>query len=214
MAILAVSGVAVGIFVLMANKSARPATVAATTAPAIVADDWSRGTTQPKATIIEYGDFQCPACGQYEVIVQKLEKEYGDRVQFVFRNFPLPMHPNAMIAARAAEAAGLQGKYWEMHDLLYAKQQEWSETPTASVVKMNFDAYATSLGLALDKFHADMSSRAVQDRIDAQQAGGTAAKIDHTPTFFINLTQVANPTSYANFKSVIDAVIGSSTPSQ
>lgn len=186
-----------------------------TTVPAITSDDHARGNANAKLTVIEYGDFQCPACGQYEPIVQQLESEYGTKVLFVFRNFPLyQVHQNAMISSQAAEAAGLQGKYWEMHDTLYAKQSEWSDTATDAVIAKNFDGYAKSLGLDVAKFDADINSPVVKARVQKDMDSGNAAHVDHTPTFFINLTQVRNPSSYADFKSVIDAALASSTSAQ
>ena len=187
----------------------------ATTVPAITADDHARGNTTAKVTLTEYGDFQCPACGQYEPIVQQIESEYSGKILFVFRNFPLyQIHPNAMISAQAAEAAGLQGKYWEMHDLLYAKQSEWADVATNVVVSKNFDGYAKTLGLDVAKFDTDINSASVKARVQKDIDSGNAAQVDHTPTFFINLTQIRNPASYAEFKSVIDAALASSTSTQ
>jgi len=187
-------------------------TFVATTVPAITAADHARGDTSAKLTVIEYGDFQCPACGEYEPIMEQLTADYGNRVEFVFRNFPLfQIHQDAMIGAQAAEAAGLQGKYWEMHDLLYAKQAEWPLASADTVVSKYFDGYAQSLGLNVTKFDSDINSDAVKNRVQSDISTGNAAKIDHTPTFFINLTQIRNPSSYADFKSVIDAALASST---
>src|SRR6185369_17631925 len=121
-----------------------------TPAPPITASEWSKGPKDAKVTLIEYGDFQCPACGTYYPMVKKINEEYGDKVLFVFRNFPLyTIHPNAGISAQAAEAAGLQGKYWEMYDLLFQKQDEWSSSNPAKAVEEHFNGYAQSLGLDL-----------------------------------------------------------------
>lgn len=187
-----------------------------TTVPAITSSDWARGNTaNPKASIIEYGDFQCPACAQYEPIIQQLMAEYGDRVEFVFRDFPLyQIHRNAMISAQAAGAAGLQGKFWEMHGLLYQKQSEWSDVPADEVVSKYLEGYARSLGLDIQKFNADINSDAVKAKIQRDLDSGNAAQVDHTPTFFINLTQVRNPANYAEFKSAIDAALASSAALQ
>src|SRR5689334_1309351 len=158
----------------------------ATQTSAITASDWTKGPKDAKISVIEYGDFQCPACGAYEPIVEELEKEYATNVLFVFRNFPLfQIHQNAMISAQAAEAAGLQGKYWEMHDLLYAKQNDWAETATNAVVSKYFDAYAQSLGLDVAKFNADIDSAAVKQAVQDDIQAGNAAQVDHTPTFFV-----------------------------
>lgn len=187
----------------------------ATNTSAITSTDHGKGNAAAKVTVIEYGDFQCPACGQYEPIMQQLEKEYSDRVLFVFRHFPLyQVHQNAMISSQATEAAAQQGKFWEMHDILYAKQSEWSNTATDAVVSKNFDGYAKNLGLDVSKFDADINSAAVKARVQKDMDLATAAQVDHTPTFFINLRQVRNPSSYADFKSVLDAALDSSTSAQ
>lgn len=179
---------------------------------AITADDHTKGVAGSKVSVIEYGDFQCPACGAYEPIVEKLEANYAGKVQFVFRNFPLvQVHQNAQIAAQAAEAANLQSKYWEMHDLLYSKQSEWSETPNATVVSNYFDKYAQSLGLDVKKFDIDINSDIVKSRIQRDVSLAGAAQVDHTPTFFINLTQIQNPQGYDAFKTTLDAALASTS---
>jgi protein-disulfide isomerase len=184
----------------------------ATIVPPVTSADWTRGDATSTVSVIEYGDFQCPACGAYEPIMEQLTAQYGSNVLFVFRNFPLfQLHQDAMISAQAAEAAGLQGKYWEMHDLLYAKQGEWSLAPADTVVAKYFDVYAASIGLSVAKFDADISSAVVKAKVQHDLDTGNAAQVDHTPTFFVNLTQIPNPQSAAEFKSVIDAALASST---
>ncbi len=180
----------------------------ATTVPPIAAADWTQGNKNAKVTFIEYGDYECPACGETSPIVQQLMTAYGDRVLFAFRNFPLyQIHENAGISAQAAEAAGLQGKFWQMHDLLYAKQNDWSSAFTNTIVADYFNGYASSLGLNVAKFDTDMSSGEVSNKIQADVTSGNAAAIDHTPTFFLNLTQIPNPTSYDEFKAVLDKAL-------
>lgn len=202
----------VGGVYLNGKKAVTPA-APQTTVPALSESDHVRGASASSTvTLIEYGDFQCPACGQYEPLVQQLEKDYDGRVAFAFRNFPLyQLHPNAIGAAYAAEAAGLQGKYWEMHDLLYKNQTGWADTAPSTVAAKFFVPYAQSLGLDTTKFEADMKSDAVAARVKADQATGAAAQIDHTPTFFLNTVQITNPASYEAFKSVLDAALASST---
>jgi len=180
--------------------------------PPLTAADWTRGDATAKVSLIEYGDFQCPACGEYEPIVEQLTKSYGDRVLFAFRNFPLfQIHQDAMIGAQAAEAAGLQGKYWEMHDLLYAKQSVWSAEPASTVVSKYFDSYAKSLGIDVSKFDTDINSSTVTNKVQKDLASGNAAQVDHTPTFFINLKQIPNPSGLPQFQADIDAALASST---
>ena len=97
---------------------------------ALSSSDWVRGNAASTVTLIEYGDFQCPACAQYHPVIKALKDEFGENVAFGFRHFPLSQsHPNARAAARATEAAGLQGKFWEMHDILFERQTEWAPKP-------------------------------------------------------------------------------------
>lgn len=190
----------------------------ATQTSAITSSDHAQGDPSAKVSVIEYGDFECPACGEYEPMVEQLEQQYDARVLFVFRNFPLyQIHPFAMIGAQAAEAAALQGKYWQMHDLLYKMQNEWTADTSlapADVVTKYFNGYAQSLGLDVTKFDADINSDAVKAKVQADLASGNAAQIDHTPTFFINLVQIPNPQSLAEFQSDINAALASSTAQQ
>lgn len=181
------------------------------TAP-ITSADHTKGPASAKVTLIEYGDFQCPACGAYEPLVEQLEKEYDGRVEFVFRNFPLyQIHQDAMIAAYAAEAANLQGKYWEMHDKLYATQNDWAQDPADKVVADYFNGYAQSLGLNVQKFDSDIDSQTVKDRVQRDLDSGNTAQVDHTPTFFVNLTQIQNPTSLQDFESTLNAALGATS---
>jgi protein-disulfide isomerase len=207
--------VAVALLAYVFSGNATPASFNATQTAAITATDHQRGDSASKVSVIEYGDFECPACGQYESLMEQLASQYGARVNFVFRNFPLyQIHPFAMISAQAAEAAGLQGKYWEMHDLLYKNQSEWSTDTSlapAKVVSQYFDTYATQLGLDVAKFDADINSDAVKNKVQHDLSLGTQASVDHTPTFFINLAQIPNPGSLAEFQSAIDAALASST---
>ena len=182
-----------------------------TIAPDITSADWTTGKKDAKVSVIEYGDFQCPACGAYHPFVKKLIADYGDRVLFVFRNFPLYQnHKNAGISAQAAGAAGLQGKYWEMLDKLYDNQADWSLVPTNSVAEKYFDKYAGEIGIDIGKFNRDINSDQVKNKIKEDLDGGLGAQVDHTPTFFINLKQIPNPQSDADFKSIIENALKSS----
>ncbi|MBI4068079.1 DsbA family protein [Candidatus Kaiserbacteria bacterium] len=193
--------------VLSKGKTGQDA-VSGSTAPALTETDWTRGNKQAKVTLTEYGDFQCPACAQYEPIMQKLESEYGDRVLFGFRNFPLyQVHKYAGISAQAAEAAGLQGKYWEMHDLLYANQSKWSVMGSEKEVTNLFNTYAQQISIDTTRFLADLDAKAVRDKIQSDASAGSTADVNHTPTFFLNNTQIPNPQSYEQFKSVLDAAL-------
>jgi protein-disulfide isomerase len=203
-----------------ASSNNASSTFVATVAPAITAADWSEGNPNAKVSLIEYGDFECPACGEYYPLVEQLVQNYSSTVRFVFRNFPLyTIHPFAGVGAQAAEAAGLMGgesKYWAMNNLLYTKQNDWSTngalTP-AEVVSQYFNGYAQSIGLAVNTFDTDMNATSVVNKIQTDVTGGNAASIDHTPTFFVNLKQIPNPTSLAGFEATLNAAVSSSATS-
>lgn len=148
--------------------------------------DHVTGISDSKVVLIEYGDYQCPSCGSAFPNLNTLLEEYGDQITFIFRNFPLTtMHPNARAAAGVAEAAGLQGKFWEMHDLLYGSQNDWSGLDATQRTKM-FNTYATSLGLDIDKFNADVAGAEVNKKISFDQALGKSLSVNATPTFYLN----------------------------
>ena len=166
--------------------------------------DWTDGNKQAKVILVEYSDFQCPACAAYYPVVKEVVKEYGDRIEFVYRHFPLSQHKNALPAAYASEAAGKQNKFWEMHDVLFEKQTEWeSETNPTDL----FSKYAESMGLNVDQFKTDMNSSEVRNKVESDLNGGNAANIDHTPTFFINGKEISNPQSIQVFKDDLDQAL-------
>ena len=142
-----------------------------------------RGNPDARVTLEEFGDFQCPPCGQFAVFVEELLKEYDSRLRVVFRNFPLPAHEHAREAALAAEAAGFQGKFWEMHDTLYREQSAWSKAPNTREL---FESYAGTLGLDLEQFKKDMESDKARGRVDSDHALGDFLGVKVTPTLFIN----------------------------
>ena len=148
--------------------------------------DHVEGKADSKVILVEYGDFQCPSCGGAYPNVKTLMDEYGDRIALVFRNFPLTsIHPNARAAAAAAEAAGLQGKYWEMHDLLYGEQNSWSSLDASKRVDA-FVAFANRLSLDSTKFKADLSNADVNTKIAFDISLGKAKSVSATPTFLLN----------------------------
>ena len=145
-----------------------------------------------KVVLIEYGDFQCPACSTMSPKIKALSEEYGDKIAVVFRNFPLSGKVNSLSAAAAAEAAGLQGKYWQMHDLLYEKQPEWGSANATERTEL-YKQYAKEVGVSdLEKFISDMKSANVSKKINYDKALGTAAKITGTPSFFLNGEELTN----------------------
>lgn len=163
--------------------------------------DHIKGNASSTVVIMEYSDFQCPACRSYYPVVREVMAEFGDRVALVYRHFPLiGIHPNAELAARAAEAASRQGKFWEMHDLLFEKQNEWASV--ANVAPM-FESYATLIGLSVEQFKTDFVSKEVKDFVRAQRAHAVKAGLQGTPSFFINGKQIQNPSSVLLFKEII-----------
>lgn len=142
-----------------------------------------RGNPNAPVTLEEFGDYQCPPCGQFAGFAEELLHEYDSRLRIVFRNFPLPGHEHAREAAEAAEAAGLQGKFWEMHDTLYREQTAWSKAPNAQEL---FESYAGTIGLDVNQFKKDMDSEKVKKRIDSDHALAESLGIKVTPTLFIN----------------------------
>jgi protein-disulfide isomerase len=139
------------------------------------------GPENATATLEEFGDFQCPPCGRLCEPINQIQKQQNIRV--IYREFPLPMHAHAKEAACAAEAAGRQGKFWPMHDLLFREQAVWSKSQDARTL---FHAYAGMLQLDLSRFKADMESPEVQQKIEADQKRGTAVGVKTTPTLFLN----------------------------
>lgn len=144
------------------------------------------GNKSSEVVLVEYGDFQCPGCGSLHPRVKTVMEEYKDKVAFVFRNFPLSsIHPNALSAAAAAEAAGLQGKYWEMHNKLFESQSAWSDLAADKRTDI-FVSYAKSLGLNETTFREDLGSENVALKIRFDQALGKSQGANSTPTLFLN----------------------------
>jgi protein-disulfide isomerase len=184
------------------------------------------GKLDSKVTLVEYGDYQCPACESFYTTVQTVQQKYNDSVKFQFRNLPLSsLHPNAIAGARAAEAADMQGKFWQMHDLLYTQQNyyEWAYNTSAGTVTSTdpmpyFTQYAQQLGLNVTKFKSDFSSAAVNNRIQADIAAfNKTGQSQSTPSFFLNGKYVNNSTLLGsdgqpnadNFSKVIDTALKS-----
>lgn len=168
------------------------------------ADSPKIGSPSASVTLVGFEDFQCPACGAYYPVVKKLTETYKDSLALVFRHFPLPSHANAIPAARAAEAAGKQGKFWEMHDKLYETQRDWSAEKNPTEI---FVGYAKGFGLNEEQFKKDMASSDVQKRIDNDIVDANTIGINATPTFFVNGEKIVNPRSFEEFETRIKAVI-------
>ena len=171
------------------------------------ADAWTKGNPDAKVRLVEYSDFQCPACGAYYPIVKQIVAEFGDRISLTYRHFPLRnVHESADLAARAAEAAGDPGKIWALHDMLFVNQTRWTFIP--GVAGSAIEGYAKSLGLDIDTFKKDLNSGDTRDKVERDYQSGVAAGVNHTPTFFINGKEIPNPRSYDEFKNAILAALG------
>lgn len=207
-AIWGISAVVLAGLIWLMVRTNKPASgIHSTLSKTINDQDWSRGNTQAKVTVLEYGDFQCPACGVYYPLLKQLESQFDDRVRFVFRHFPLSqIHAHALLAATAAEAAGKQGKFWEMHDLLYENQTTWS---TSSDTKNLFRGYAEKIGLNIDSFMTDLEASDTRAEVDKDFADGRNSGVQGTPTFFVNGAQIENPGSVSAFESILNDALKS-----
>jgi protein-disulfide isomerase len=146
------------------------------------------GPPNAPARLEEFGDYQCPPCGFFHPILQQMEKEFGDKLQVTFREFPLtPAHQHAQAAASAAEAAGMQGKFWPMHDLLYDHQADWKDKFD---VRPIFEGYAQQIGLDMERYKRDVASEDVARRIFQDQKRGQSLGVKGTPTVFLNGREV------------------------
>lgn len=161
------------------------------------------GNSESKVRLVEYGDFQCPACQGFYPVIKQLKEEYKDRFSFQFRHYPLSeIHQNAVISSRAAEAAAKQDKFWEMHDVLYENQNTWGPSPSPSQI---FETYAQELGLDVEKFKADMKSSEINAIVQADRNEARKQNYGSTPTFVLNGEELKNPPrTIEEFKKLID----------
>lgn len=176
----------------------------------IQSNDWVKGNPEAKLVLIEYSDFQCPACKTAAFYGQQLAADsstLNQDVAIVFRHFPLTsIHQNAQAAAWAAEAAGLQNKFWEMHDIIFDKQSEWS-TLNQTELENTFTNYAESLGLDLEQFKTDIKSDTVKSKVtqNINQGEADQLNISYTPTIYLNGEIINLPNSYDKFRQLLQA---------
>ena len=168
--------------------------------------DHLEGSPNAKVVLVEYSDFQCPACRLYYPVVKNIVSKYGQQIQVIYRVFPLPQHDKGYLAARAAEAAGVQGKFWQMHDKLFEGQILWTGKSEIEAIQ-TFTDYATQIGLDKTKFSSDMNSPAIADRIQRDLTSGVSSNVDATPTFFLNGAKLTDLTSYADLESDVAKAI-------
>lgn len=200
----------VGVFALSGSKSDDSSNSKSSTKQLT---NHTKGASTTGVKLVEYGDFQCPYCEQYSTTVDSVVQEYGDKITFQFRNFPLTsLHQNAFAAARAAEAASLQDKsgsqdkYWAMHDTLYqaSNWQDWTNSKNPNTF---FETYASQIGLDTTQYKKDFASTKVNDIINADMGEGNKLGITGTPTFFVDGKQVTINNTPDAFKKVLDAAI-------
>ncbi len=164
---------------------------------------WTKGNVAAQATLVEYSDFQCGTCAGFHFVLKRLMKEMGEDLRFVFRHFPLRQHANAKLAARSAEAAGRQGKFWEMHDALFNKQKEWAKKEKEAAEEI-FVQYAASLNLNVEQFKKDLRSPKIIEKINEDYQRGLDSGVNATPTLFLNGEKIAPKLyNYETFKNLI-----------
>ncbi|MCC6313570.1 MAG: thioredoxin domain-containing protein [Thermomicrobiales bacterium] len=174
----------------------------ATLTPPVGPRDHAQGSADAPVTLVEYGDYECPFCGEAYGIVKQLQADEGSRLRFVFRNFPLTQsHPFAEKAAEAAEAAGAQGKFWEMHDMLYEHQD--------ALEPQDLIAYATELGLDVERFTRDLDAGTYAERVREDFMSGVRSGVNGTPTFFINGRRLDAGFDLETLETAVNAAAGS-----
>ncbi|HTU63810.1 MAG TPA: thioredoxin domain-containing protein, partial [Polyangiales bacterium] len=160
----------------------------------------AHGPKESKVTVVEFSDFQCPYCSRAATTVTDLKKKYGDKVLFVFRQYPLSFHENAHISAEASLAAHEQGKFWELHDKMFENQKKLD--------RASLDGYAKDVGLNVAAFKKALDDKKYKDAVDAELKLGEEVAVDGTPTMFVNGKRVSNPTSVEEVSKVIDEALG------
>ncbi|MDO8551337.1 MAG: DsbA family protein [bacterium] len=176
-----------------------PTALSSETMAKLAQSGWSKGNKDAKVTIVEFSDFECPFCGRYNTgTYPQIDKDYiqTNKIHYVFQHFPLPMHPNAQKSAEAAECAGEQGKFWEMHDKLFANQTSLSIT--------DLKKYAADLGLKTSTFNSCLDSGKEADKVKSGTSLGQGVNVSGTPAFFINGQLISGAQPYQAFKTVID----------
>ncbi len=163
----------------------------------VAADGPARGPAKAPVTIVEFSDFECPYCGRAEAVVNEVLAKYGDKVRLVYRDYPLPFHPNAPKAAEAAHCAGDQGKYWEMHGKLFANHR--------ALAVDSLKGYAKDLGLDAAKFAACLDSGQKAKMVEANRKAGDDAGVNGTPAFFVNGILISGAQPFEAFQPVLDA---------
>ncbi len=202
--------VVIGGFLAIMFASSSPSLNGDGTLDPVAEEEWWRGNKDSTIHLVEYSDFQCPACATRQPLIEDIIQEFGQHIKLVYRHFPLnSIHDNAQAAAEASEAAGRQGKFWEMHDLLFQNQAEWEKKSSTEAVA-TFTGYALDLGLDIDKFIDDAESGSVSKAVNEDYDSGIDAGVNSTPSFFLNGEKI-NPRNHEEFRTLIrEAIEGTS----
>lgn len=169
----------------------------------LTAEDWIQGNPDAQITIIEYSDFQCPACVYFHALMEDVVAEFGNHIKFAYRHFPLKsIHDKAALAAQAAEAAGIQNKFWEMYKEVFDNQTIWSSMSPEDA-ENEFIKYAADLNLDQKQFIDDLHSSKVEALVEAEYKSAIEGGINSTPTFFMNGERISNPQNLEKFRTLI-----------
>lgn len=195
----------VGIAVIFSGQPNSTSTAPVDTALLVEGAQTTTGPADAPVTIVEFSDFQCPACKASEPMVQSVLQQYPDKVKLVFRNFPLEqIHPNARLAAQAGQAAQIEGKFWQYAQLLFEKQEAWSEISSYDLLKTTLSEYASELGIDSASFLERMESSEVVAAVQRDVDLAKELNIMATPTFFVNGIQTPAPELLSAVKNVLD----------
>lgn len=200
---MAISLSLVGCSQTNSSTSASPSVQGSSTAKVtgdLVKNAYIKGPENARVTIVEFSDFQCPACGYAYTQVKKLLETYPNDVRLAYRHFPLSYHQFAKEAAYSAEAAGKQGKFWEMYDLLFSNQKDLSS--------QKFEDFAQQIGLDIDRFKADKSSQEISDKITQDLADAENLQLTGTPSFFINGQLFDQSATFDNLSQQVKTILG------
>jgi protein-disulfide isomerase len=202
--LVATLALVVGVVFIFSSKN-QPQTELVNPNELVLNNPHQRGAAQAKVTIVEFSDFQCPACKAAEPLVQGLVNTYPDKVRLVYKHFPLSsIHPNAQLAAQASEVAATQDKFWEYHDLLFKRQDEWADLEVGEEIKTKLTDYAQELGIDKDMFLEKIDSDRIKSFVLEDLTMGGSLNVKGTPTFYVNGQQVSAPQLLQTVESIIN----------
>lgn len=189
------------------NKSNNTNELEGTKIESIISDtEWIKGNEDSSIILVEYSDFQCPACKARESLIDELINEFGNHIKFVYKHRPLSsIHANAQLTAQASEAAGLQNAFWEMHDLLFEKQSDWSKL-SQSDLETTLTSYAEELNLDIEQFTKDLNSNSVKDAVEKDLSEAENQNINSTPIFVLN-GEIVTASSHQDYRTTIQEAI-------